>query len=868
MRRFLISCLLLAIAGPTFAGGLEDHPEVRIESGTIRGYVDRGILAFTNIPYCKSERFMPPQKPDHWEGVLDCNTFPPRSMQYMGEGEYDPKVVSEDGAAKLNVWTKSTEGKKPVMVWLHGGGFSSGAGYANPNDSGTGLARQDVVVVSVNHRLDILGFLDLSAYGEKYKYSGNVGMMDIVLALEWVRDNISKFGGDPSNVTIFGESGGGGKVGTLLCMPSAKGLFHKAIIQSGTLLNDNTQKITREYAALTLKNLGLSANDVDKLKDIPYLQLYKAGHDAIREISGQRRAGFSHSWGFAPTLDGVILVQQPFQPAFASFSDDIPIIIGTDFNELERSYYGEKPTMEEAKKILHGIYGGKTDAYIKAFSKAYPEYNTPADMLSVDKTFRPATVAAADAHADKKVSPIYMYIFAWKTPLNRGTIGSAHAYELPFVFHMTEVSAKYLGRNTPEVQSLADKMSHAWVSFAYTGRPEVEGLDWEPYTSSKGAIMYFNNKCEMRYNYDRDVITIMQNRNPEYWLGADISSANGMKVRGKELKDFTGEKTYELTDLMKRLGLNAARYRVWVEPSRKGGAGSCDKEDLLQNCLLAKKLGLEIMVSFHYSDTWADPKHQPIPKSWMGHDYQTMKQDVYNHTYEVLQYLKDNGVEPKWVQIGNETRNGLLWNPAELRTGEKADPNNIPVAEHMGHSKLEPEHYAGFINEGCKAAKAVFPKCITLVHLDNGYDQAMYDWNLGILEKYGVDYDMVGMSLYPYWAAQEGGRNDADGVIEDCAANVKHVYKRFGKESMIVETGFEVNEQRPEVMEESYRQLSKAIEETRYNTEGHCHGIFYWAPEIHPGKDGRTFYKLGAFGSDLRPTKIMKAFVEAAEDSR
>ena len=168
---------------------------------------------------------MPPQKADAWKGVLECTKYPPRSMQQMRPIENDPLGLSEEGATRLNVWTSDVNGKMPVMVWLHGGGFSSGAGYNNPNDSGRGLARQGVVVVSVNHRLNILGFLDLSACGEEYKYSGNVGMLDIVAALEWVRDNISAFGGDPSNVTVFGESGGGCKVGTLMCMPSAKGLF-------------------------------------------------------------------------------------------------------------------------------------------------------------------------------------------------------------------------------------------------------------------------------------------------------------------------------------------------------------------------------------------------------------------------------------------------------------------------------------------------------------------------------------------------------------------------------------------------------------------------------------------------------------------
>ncbi|MBR1405752.1 MAG: glycosyl hydrolase 53 family protein [Bacteroidales bacterium] len=367
---------------------------------------------------------------------------------------------------------------------------------------------------------------------------------------------------------------------------------------------------------------------------------------------------------------------------------------------------------------------------------------------------------------------------------------------------------------------------------------------------------------------------------PAYWLGADISTANGMAARGQTLLDFEGDQPYELTELMHRMGLNAARYRVWVNPRpfRRGPrpaegaqqepeitdhAGMCDKEDLLANCLKAKALGMAIMVDFHYADSWADPGKQPIPEAWLGHDYETMKQDLYNHTVEVLQYLKDNGVTPKWVQIGNETSNGLLWTPKRRERGQEP-PKTLEegLAAHMGHIRLEPEQYAGFIQEGCKAAKSVFPDIITIVHLDNGYDQNLYDFNLGVLEQYGTQYDMVGMSLYPYWA-RGNGHTDADQVITDCIANIKHVYERFGKESMIVETGFQISNTDLALNEEGYRQLTRAIKESRDNTDGHCKGIFYWAPEAK----AEAGYALGAFKQDGRPTKVMQAYVEAAAEA-
>lgn len=510
----LVTMAAGALALSACGGSGTDALVVKTEAGLVRGYEDRGVLAFTNIPYCKYERFKPAVKPDAWEGVLDCNTFAPKTMQFMGDDNpYDSLAVTENGGTRLNVWTKDTKAKMPVMVWLHGGGFSSGAAYANPNDSGVSLAGQDVVLVSVNHRLDIMGFLDLSAYGEEYKYSGNVGMMDIVVALEWVRDNISNFGGDPGNVTIFGESGGGGKVATLLCMPSARGLFHKAAILSGTLLNTNTKEMTQAYAAQTLLNLGIDSSEVYRLADVPYLKLYHAGHEAIAKISGERRPGFARSWGFAPTMDGEILVQQPFQPSFASFSKDIPILIGSTFNELERTYFVQKPSMDEAKEILRGFYGDKADEFVVEYAKAHPEYNTPADMLSVDKTFRPATVATADAwSAEEGTAPLYMYFFAWKSPIEGGARGSSHAFELPFVFHTTEVSAQYLGEETPQIRALADKMSAAWVRFAYTGKPEVEGFEWPRYSAPDYTLMYFGDECGLRKDFDRGIMTIMQNR--------------------------------------------------------------------------------------------------------------------------------------------------------------------------------------------------------------------------------------------------------------------------------------------------------------------------------------------------------------------
>lgn len=335
-----------------------------------------------------------------------------------------------------------------------------------------------------------------------------------------------------------------------------------------------------------------------------------------------------------------------------------------------------------------------------------------------------------------------------------------------------------------------------------------------------------------------------------FWLGADISWATEMESRGEKLYGFEGDEAKECSALMKELGLNALRFRVWVDPI----GGFCDKRDLLEKCRRAKAQGMAIMVDFHYSDYWADPQHQPVPKSWQGHSFEQMKEDLRAHTVEVLQLLKDNGIEPEWVQIGNETTHGLLWDYQRGRGIMGSTERGY--ADTVGHIDFAPDQYAGFIQTGHEAAKSVFPHTKTIVHLDDGWNFDVYEKNLGVLEKYGVEYDMVGMSLYPYWA-REKGRNDADGVISDCIANIKKVHSRFGKETIIVETGFEVDENNPTVLEDGRKQLARIISEARNNTGGHCHGVFYWEPECRPSR-----YRLGAFGSDGRPTAIMRGFTD------
>ncbi len=319
----------------------------------------------------------------------------------------------------------------------------------------------------------------------------------------------------------------------------------------------------------------------------------------------------------------------------------------------------------------------------------------------------------------------------------------------------------------------------------------------------------------------------------DFVKGADVGFLTGQERRGVVFHDRNGRERECLELLKNDYQMSAIRMRVWVNPR----GGSCDKNELLAMARRVKALGMQLMVDFHYSDSWADPGKQPIPKAWQGHCFEDMKQDLRQHTIEVLSLLKENGIAPRWVQVGNETTNGLLW--------------------PMGHIKQNPEQYAGFIGAGYDAVKEVFPEATVIVHLDRGHRQSLYDNNLDTILKYGGKFDMVGMSLYPYWAMEGHPELNADDIITDCIRNIRHIGEKYHCDVMIVETGYEVDEQHPEKMEEGRRQLARVISEARNETGGRCRGVFYWEPQCLPGG-----YKLGAFDSKARPTAIMEGFVE------
>lgn len=360
------------------------------------------------------------------------------------------------------------------------------------------------------------------------------------------------------------------------------------------------------------------------------------------------------------------------------------------------------------------------------------------------------------------------------------------------------------------------------------------------------TILAFFNSLMLAYSQD-------------FALGADISGCTVQEKHGEVLRDWQGRPA-EATALMKQLGMNAVRLRVWVDPTAHGGL--CDAEDTALKALRAKALGMDVMIDFHYSDWWADPAKQNIPKAWEKLSYKKMLAALREHTVSVLTLLKQKGVNIKWVQVGNETSRGLLWSvKTDPKTGWeiKDAEGNTTITQSMGHLDRNPKQYAGFIAEGYKAVKSVYPEAKVIVHLDNGYDNALYNRNLDVLRENGADFDIIGMSLYPYWAMKAGREPNAAVTIADCLRNIRAVTKKYDRDVMIVETGFEVDEQRPWLMHEGREQYAEILRRCREETGGRCKGVFYWEPTTLPGG-----YNLGAFGSDGKPTDIMRALQDDA----
>lgn len=525
---FTSCCLLIQTADAQLQTG-ENVGVTATDAGKVRGYINNGIVTYKGIPYAEAKRFEAPQKPKPWSNVRSSFSYgpvaplmdPTTSIQDESEFVFDHSwgFTNED-CMRINVWTPGiNDGKKrPVLFWIHGGGFTAGSSQELPSYDGENLAKKgDVVVVSINHRLNILGYLDLSAYGEKYKQSANSSVLDMKAALEWVKTNISNFGGDPNNVTIFGQSGGGAKVNTLMAMPSAKGLFHKAINQSGAFRAAMLDKATTQaIGAEVMKELGISADKVDDIQKIPFQTLSDAGKKALKTVADKMKAegkpaiGFGLSWG--PSADGEVLPYQLFSNEAFELSKNIPLMIGTTINEFAvfRGGIPSNSTNEQATEAIKKVYGDKTDAYVTAIKKAYPN-GKMTDMLSYDVTFRPGAVQQANLKsAIAGSAPVYMYLFDWQSPVMDGKYKAVHCMEIAFCFDNIQRTKNMTG-GTKEAQALADKMSSSWINFAKLGNPNHKGLpNWPAYNSSNTSTMHFDNTCVVKPQMDKELFDLVK----------------------------------------------------------------------------------------------------------------------------------------------------------------------------------------------------------------------------------------------------------------------------------------------------------------------------------------------------------------------
>ena len=489
---------------------------VATTNGGVRGLVEDGVSVFKGIPYAApptgKRRFLPPQPAESWDVTFDAFDFGAPAMQmYTSSGgdtelawqlaeifpmRSEMKVDNED-CLYLNVWTPNADStSRPVMVWLHGGGFAYGSG-SWPLYDGANLAREgDVVVVSVNHRLNVFGYLSLvDVAGEGYAASGNAGMLDLVQSLQWVRDNIAAFGGDPGNVTIMGESGGGSKVSTLMAMPTADGLFHKAIIQSGPGLTAVAQKDATANARAILAELS-TAEDQD-----PIAALMTATADEIlaATASAAAKAGGGPFGNFqlAPVMDGSSLPRHPFTPDAPAQSSDIPLLIGWNKDEMSlfnfaAPWFGTL-TNESLAEQAGGMLGEHAAAFLDAYETAHPDYS-PTYILNAiigDRFMFAGSATLAERQVDQG-PPVYMYYLTWETPVAGGLFKSPHTIDIPFMFKNVDKAA-VLTSHEPDAFEIERQMSNAWIAFARTGDPNSADLPtWPQYDSTARATMVFD----------------------------------------------------------------------------------------------------------------------------------------------------------------------------------------------------------------------------------------------------------------------------------------------------------------------------------------------------------------------------------------
>ena len=505
----------------------DDIAIVETVYGKVQGIILREIYQFRGIPYGADtggkNRFMPPQKPEPWDEIYPAtwwgnsapqimdNRYANAYSSFRDHWNYDD--VSED-CLKLNVWTPAIDDeiKRPVLVWFHGGGFRNGNSIEQDGYKGENLSRKgNIVFVSVNHRLGPIGFSDLSAVGsEKYANSGNVGALDMVAALEWVHENIANFGGDPGNVTIIGQSGGGSKVCTLLSMPSAEGLIHQAVALSGSSIQANNQKSSRKVGEYILKEAGLTPSEVDKLQEIPWKDYIMLANRASRKCAEEQgSSGMRRSFG--PIADGVNLHEGTYFSESDGLSSDIPLIISTTFHERSPSTHNpelEKITAAEAIEMLQEgrssrvTLGDKAAEVFEAYATAFPDAK-PIELLIMIGSNRTRAIATANAKTNQE-APVFLAWFGWEPPLFNNRARAFHCADICFWFYNTDLMLSHTGGGA-RPRNLSEKMSAALLQFMHTGDPNGEGLpEWPEYTFENGETLILDDVCMVQNDPDRE----------------------------------------------------------------------------------------------------------------------------------------------------------------------------------------------------------------------------------------------------------------------------------------------------------------------------------------------------------------------------
>ena len=497
------------------------------EYGKVRGYELRGIQYYLGIPYGADtsgpNRFMPPQKPKAWTDVYPALWWGDSAPQNM-EKRYANKFasfrdhwnygdVSED-CLRINVLTPANDGKKrPVMFWIHGGGFTAGNAIEQDGYNGENFARfGDVVFCSINHRLGPLGYCNLAGVGgEKFAASGNVGMLDIVAALQWVRDNVANFGGDPGNVTIMGQSGGGAKVCILTAMPDAKGLFHKAVVLSGASRRAADKTYSEKLGAAVVTECGFTASDLDKLQSMPWKDFYAAATKAQHAVAREAGPGGGMGRGFSPVVDGAVLPQHPYDPEGAPTAANIPMIISSVENEMSMSWADsslESITMDQVIERLKtragfgGGFGDRAAEVVAAYAKAFPG-RKPVEIWTLASSNRQSVVALADVKS-RQPAPVYVNWFTWQPPLFDNRIRAFHCVDISFWFYNTDVMLTHTGGG-PRPRAVSTKMAGALLQFMKTGNPNGPGLPkWPKYSTARGETMIFDNICVAKNDPDRE----------------------------------------------------------------------------------------------------------------------------------------------------------------------------------------------------------------------------------------------------------------------------------------------------------------------------------------------------------------------------